>query len=140
MKYIFFLLSIIGSTSSYSQKPLHIYGGQSHDIYLGCLNCDSYNTSSIWNEYGSYGSGYNVKSIWNEYGQYGSEYSNYSPFNSSARYPPVIVDKDGNFYGYFTINEYNSKRADFQLALIIYKYFDIIRDDISKWYDKIFNQ
>ena len=47
-------------------------------------------------------------------------------------------DKEGNFYGYFTVNEYKAKRADFGLALTIYKYYDLIRDDVSKWYDKIF--
>lgn len=49
-----------------------------------------------------------------------------------------MVDEGGNFYGYFTVNEYKSKRAEFDLALIIYKYYDLIRDDVSIWYDKIF--
>jgi hypothetical protein len=139
MRYLFCALLAIFSLSAFAQKQLQIYGGQSHDVYLGCLNCDSYNSNSIWNEYGTYGSSYNTKSIWNEYSQYGSDYSTYSLFNTTARYPPVVVDKDGNFYGYLTINEYNSKRADFQLALTIYKYFEEIRDDVSDWYDKIFN-
>ena len=138
MKITLTVVIILIAICSFGQKQLEIYGGKDHDVYLGCLNCDSYNSNSIWNEYGTYGSSYNSKSIWNEYGSYGSEYSSTSPFNSYASDPPVIVDKDGGFYGYFTINEYKSKRANFELALTIYKYYDLIRDDVSKWYDKIF--
>jgi len=139
MKKAFLTLTILLVLKvSFGQKALEIYGGTGHDIYLGCLNCDSYNSNSIWNSYGTYGSKYNSKSIWNSYGTYGSDYSNYSPFNSYATYPPVIVDEDGSFYGYFTKNEYKPKRADFNLVLTIYKYYDLIRDDVSKWHDKIF--
>lgn len=125
--------------SSFGQTALHLYGGKEHDVYLGCLNCDKYSPNSIWNSYGDYGSKYNIKSIWNSYGIYGSQYSNTSPFNSYATEPPVIVDKDGGFYGYFTVNSYKDKRADFSLVLTIYRYYDLMRDDVSKWYDKLFN-
>ena len=121
-----------------AQKPLILFGGQDHDVFLGCLNCDNYASNSIWNAYNSYGSKYNSNSIWNAYGTYGSEYSTYSPFNENASYPPVIVDKEGGFYGYFTINTSHDKRADLNLAMTIYKYYDMIRDDVPAWYDKIF--
>jgi hypothetical protein len=139
MKNFLLAFLLFGSFTTFGQKTLHIYGGKDHDVYLGCLNCDNYNSNSIWNAYGTYGSKYNSKSIWNSYGNYGSEYSNTSPFNSYASNPPVIVDKDGGFYGYFTVNAYASKRADFDLALTICKYYDLIRDDVAKWYEKIFN-
>ena len=129
---------ILCLTSLTAQKALHIYGGQDHDIYLGCLNCNSYDNNSIWNVYGTYGSPYNSNSIWNEYGTYGSSYSQYSPFNKYADYPPVIVDKDGAFYGYFTINRSHDKRANFQLVNTIYEYHDLIRKNIGDWYKKIF--
>ena len=51
----------------------------------------------------------------------------------------TIVDAQGNFYGYFTVNEYKSKRAEFNLVLIIYKYYKQIREDVSEWYDEIFS-
>ena len=125
--------------SSYvNAQHLHIYGGKNHDVYLGCLTCNDYSSESIWNEYSKYGNEYNSNSIWNEYGTYGNEYSQYSPWNKYGSNPPVIVDKDGNFYGYFTRNEYKGKRADFDLALIIYKYYDMIREDVTAWYKKIF--
>ena len=70
------VFGLIFISQSFSQT-LHLYGGQNHDVYLGCLNCSSYDVNSIWNEYGTYGSSYNLKSIWNEYGTYGSEYNSY---------------------------------------------------------------
>lgn len=139
MNKIFFstLLYITITTIAHSQT-LHLYGGKNHDVYLGCLNCDEYNSDSIWNTYGTYGSKYNTNSIWNAYGTYGSKYNSYSPWNAYSSDPPVVVDKNGKFYGYFTVNAYKEKRAEFDLALTIYKYYDLIMDDVSKWYDKIF--
>jgi hypothetical protein len=129
----FFFLSIIG----YGQT-LHLYGGSDHDVYLGCINCDEYDSNSIWNEYGTYGNSYNSNSIWNEYGTYGNEYNSDSPWNAYGTNPPVVIDKQGGFYGYFTVNEYKDKRAESSLDLTIYKYYELIRDDVDGWYDKIF--
>ncbi len=139
MRKVIILIALIFISFIAISQELHIYGGRSHDIYLGCLNCNSYNSNSIWNNYGTYGSKYNDKSIWNSYGTYGSSYGDFSPFNTYANYPPVVVDKQGNFYGYLTINKYKDKRAEFELTLTIYKYYDLIRDDVPTWYDKIFN-
>ncbi len=68
MKKILTVLTVVFGLSSFGQNALHIYGGKDHDVYLGCLNCDKFNTSSIWNIYGTYGSRYNLLSIWNAYG------------------------------------------------------------------------
>lgn len=129
MKNRIFLLVffVICSQFAFSQN-LHLYGGESHDVYLGCLTCDKYDSNSIWNEYGQYG---------NKYGIYGSEYNTLSPWNKYSSTSPVVVDKEGNFYGYFTVNEFSTKRADFKLAKLIYKYYDLIPDNVSGWYDKI---
>lgn len=121
-----------------SAQTLHLYGGKSHDVYLGCLNCDKYDSNSVWNPFGNYGSKYNSYSIWNRYGNYGNKYSDTSPWNGYASNPPVVVDKQGNFYGYFTVNTYKNNRAEFKLALYLYKFYDEIREDVSKWYELIF--
>lgn len=131
------LLSFLISISVFGQT-LHIYGGANHDVYLGCLNGSKYDQNSIWNAFGTYGSKFNSNSIWNAYGTYGSKYNTYSPWNSYSNDPPVIVDKDGGFYGYLTTNKNKSKRAEFELVKILYEYNELIRDDVSKWYDKIF--
>lgn len=131
---LLFLLISIGI----SGQSLLIFGGRNHDVYLGCLTCNDYNSESIWNSYSKYGNNYNSNSIWNDCGNYGSDYSDYSPWNERANYPPVVVDSDGNFYGYLTRNKYNNKRADFKTALIMYEYYDLIRDNVDQWYKKIF--
>ena len=125
--------------NSLNAQTLHIYGGSDNGKYLGCLNCDTYESDSIWNEYGKYGSAYSSYSIWNEYGKYGSAYSSYSPWNFYAVNPPIVVDKKGNLYGYLTINTYKLKRAKFELALVLYKYHKLIRTDLSKWYNLLFS-
>lgn len=135
---LFFIVCCIFSMHCIFSQTLYIYGGEDHDVFLGKLNASKYDSKSILNEYGTYGSEYNANSIWNEYGTYGSEYSSYSPFNSYASYPPVIVDEEGNFYGYFTVNKYKSKRANFDLVNIICEYYESIREDVDEWYDKIF--
>lgn len=120
-KLLLSLICFIASIVCYAQT-LYIYGGSDHDVFLGCLNSNKYDS----------------KSIWNEYGTYGSSYSAYSPWNNYASYPPVIIDEEGNFYGYLTVNQYKYNRADFSLAKYLYEYYDVIRDNVGKWYDKIF--
>lgn len=132
---LFFL--ILFSVSTYSQT-LHLYGGRNHDFYLGCLNCSNYNQNSVWNEYGNFGNVYNSNCIWNEYGTFGSEYSANSPWNPYASNPPVVVDSEGNFYGYLTVNEYKANRAEFELAVILYSYYEFIGDNVDGWYEKLF--
>ena len=96
------------SSASPSSGKLMIFGGENHDVYLGCLNCSEYATDSVFNEYGSYGSAYSATSIYKTYGQYGSAYSSLSPCNPYAANPPVVVEDNGTFYGYLTVNEYKS--------------------------------
>ena len=59
--------------------------------YLGSCNPSVYESKSILNTYGDYGSQYSSKSIHNSYGNYGSKYSDYSPYNSLAGHPPLIM-------------------------------------------------
>lgn len=124
--------------SNNSAQKLHLFGGYDHEQYLGCLNCNKYDKNSVWNQFGTYGSKFNRLSIWNEFGTYGSKFNSLSPWNQFSNDPPVIVDDQGNFYGFLTLNKYKSARAEFSWILIIYQYYEFIRDDPDKWYDKIF--
>lgn len=119
-------------------QTLLIFGGDNHDVYLGCLNCSKYDSSSIWNKYGDHGSKYNSECIWNKYGDYGGKYSSNSPFNKYASNPPVLVDREGNFYGYFTADKYHSKRTTNKLALLIIENWEAISEDVGEAYEKIF--
>lgn len=136
-KIILIIIAVLFANIAYSQTLL-IFGGEDHDVYLGKLNASKYDSESIWNEYGKYGNKYNSDCIWNKYGKYGSEYSSYSPFNEYASYPPILVDSQGNFYGYFTANKYKSNRANIKLVDIICKYYEEIREDVGEGYDLIF--
>ena len=106
-KLLLILFLYLGFTSN-ANADLLLFGGNSHDDFLGCYDCSKYDSDSICNKYGTYGSKYNSDSIWNKYGTYGSKYSTSSPWNkySSGNDVPVLVDRSGNFYGYFTINCY----------------------------------
>jgi hypothetical protein len=137
IKNIFTLLSLLISSIFHAQT-LHLYGGSDQDQYLGCLNCDTFDKNSIWNSYGEYGNVFSSKSIWNASSNYGSSYSTYSPWSSYASYPPAIVDQDGNFFGYLTLNTYKSERSELELAQILCRYHESIKKDLSGWYDKLF--
>jgi len=93
------------ATPTQSQERL-LFGGDGHKTFLGCLNCSQFDASSVLNSYGAYGSRYSSSSIFNPYSDYGSLYSTYSACNPYASDPPVIVDRNGNFYGRLTLNRY----------------------------------
>ena len=125
----------------YVAKPsttLYIYGGSNEKDYLGKLNASRYDSESIWNPYGTYGNKYNSKSIWNEYGTYGNEYNPNCPFNEYGSNPPVLRDRNGKFYGYFTANKYKANRANYELIDIICEHYEEISEDVGGWYDKLF--
>jgi hypothetical protein len=85
--------------------PMKLYS--SDGTYLGELSTNKFDSDSIFNEYGTYGSKYSSDSIWNEYGTYGSKYSNKSAFNDYASDPPMIYSGD-QYVGRLTTNKYKS--------------------------------
>lgn len=87
------------------------FGKTGHDVFLGCINCNKNDADAISNEYGTYGSRFSALSIYNQFGAYGSRFSNTSPCNPYGSNPPVIVDTDGNFYAYLTLNKYLGKES-----------------------------
>ncbi|WP_123966612.1 hypothetical protein [Chryseobacterium phosphatilyticum] len=119
-------------------QTLHLYGGADQNQYLGCINCDTFDKNSVWNKFSDYGNAFSSKSIWNTNGNYGSTYSTYSPWSAYASYPPAILDENGNFFGYLTLNPYKSERSELELALILCKHHDDIKTDIDGWYEKLF--
>lgn len=131
------LIGLCFAINAWSQTLL-IFGGDKHDVYLGCLNSNKYASDSIWNRYGDHGSKYNAQCIWNKYGDYGGKYSDKSPFNKYATNPPVLVDPDGNFHGYFTANPSFSKRTTHKLALLVVTNWELIMEDLGEAYEAIF--
>lgn len=95
-------------------QELLIFGGLNHERFLGCFNCNEFSPESICNEFGA-GNEFKSDSIFNEFSTFGNEFSSSSPWNefSSSKQVPVLVDRQGNFYGYFTINEIRSDAVPF---------------------------
>jgi len=98
------IFSGVAGAASVNSKDISLYSNDGK-TFIGNLSSNVYETKSIFNEYGTYGSKYNAKSIWNEYGIYGSAYSNTSAFNEYASKPPVLM-YSGKVIGYVTINKY----------------------------------
>jgi hypothetical protein len=73
--------------------------------YLGRLTMNKFDTESISNQYGSYGSKYRNTSIFNQYSSYGSAYSSLSPFNKYTSTPPIIYLR-GRKHALLTKNKY----------------------------------
>jgi hypothetical protein len=94
-----------------NQKPqkLMLFGGVGHKIYLGCISCELDAEDSIFNVDGPKGKSITGKisqeSIWNTFGPFGDKFSDSSPWNKLGNNPPIIVDQNGNSYGYFTLNK-----------------------------------
>lgn len=122
----------------YAEDLLLFVDKGSDHIFLGCFSCNKYDSSSIWNKYGDYGSKYSDKSIWNKYGDFGSKYSDYSPWNKYSERSPVLVDRSGNFYGYFTCNKYKDKRVPKKIMDIFCNNLDEIFDNSDDFRDKYF--
>jgi hypothetical protein len=78
--------------------------------FLGVI-ADEFDTDSVFNEYGSYGTEYATDSIWNEYGDYGSPYSSESARNPYTSTPPYLLKK-GKVIGRLTVSRHIADAVD----------------------------
>jgi hypothetical protein len=104
--------AIIAGNFSLKEKDIRKEYGESFiqaddGTFLGKLTSNEFDSDSILNEFGPYGSEFSPKSIFNEFGRYGGEFSTQSPFNEFSSSPPKIYVK-GQFYGHLTVNEFKS--------------------------------
>ena len=115
-----------GASYSHAQSPkaLLLFGGDDHKTFLGCLNCGDSSAVSVCNEYGEFGSEYSSTSIWNDYSHFGNEYSSQSPWNDYASDAPIIVDKDGNSYGYLSTNTYHRDRTRIDWLVTVLEFYE----------------
>jgi hypothetical protein len=125
------VLFLLLATALFGQEIL-IFGGSDHDEFLGCATCNRFDTDSIWNQFGTYGSKFSASSIWNDFSVWGSQFSNTSVFNSFARNPPVLVDRQGNFYGYFTANKTFRNRTRSEFFQWVSENKDAVLDDFDE--------
>jgi hypothetical protein len=71
--------------------------------YIGNLSSNPYAPNST----SATGSQYNSDSVTNQYGRYGSPYSNESANNPYATDPPKLYDSNGNYRGKLSSNQYD---------------------------------
>jgi hypothetical protein len=126
------IITLFGVAIVEAQAPaLLLYGGNNHRVFLGCLNCGRFDVASVCNKCGTYGSRFSADSIWNGFGEYGSRFSVYSPWNRFSTEAPVVVDGQGNFYGYFTSNRYQPKRTDYPFFVAFLDHPDKVNQDLE---------
>jgi len=111
---------------------LLIFGGSGHDLFLGCLVCNELSPDSICNGFGTYGNEFSSNGMFNEFSGFGNEFKSSSPWNeySTSDSVPVLVDRDGKFYGYFTTNDSRHNAVEFSSNLR--KMFESADGDLEK--------
>jgi hypothetical protein len=73
--------------------------------YLGKLTLNKFDSDSIYNDFGNYGSKFSSTSIFNKFCNYGSQFSSLSPFNQFTNTPPEIYLR-GLKYAYLSVNKF----------------------------------
>ena len=137
MNKIITLLLLITTSSFVTSQNLHIYGGADYTEYLGCLDCSRYDSKSIWNAFGDYGSSFSNTSIWNDLNNYGDDNNPLSPWNTVSNKAPKIIDAAGKFQGYLTANPSLKEKSNSRLATELVNNHKAIAKDLAKWYTKL---
>ena len=75
----------------------------SKNTFLGKIT-NSFDSQSIFNEFGNYGNEFSSSSIWNSFSEFGNEFNSYSPFNEFSSSPPMII-KNQKILGYLSSNK-----------------------------------
>lgn len=88
-----------------AESELLVFGGNGHHVFLGCLSCSKYDTDSVFNTYGTYGSRLSPESLVNPHSDYGSRNSPHGACSPDATDPPVVADRAGRHYGRLTMNK-----------------------------------
>ncbi len=107
------LVTALGSTreAAAGNKHLLLFSDESPKVFLGCLTCSEFDTNSVWNTIGRYGSSISSTSVRNSISKYGSTISPTSACNTIAQRPPLIVDEEGGYYGRLTVNTIHRERS-----------------------------
>lgn len=92
--------------------------------FLGKITTNAYDTESILNQYGPYGSLYSGTSIFNRYCPYGGQYGRFSAENPYTTTPPTLFI-DGREVGKVSTNSFVANRIPFEAFL------HSIRNDIQ---------
>lgn len=80
-----------------------IVAQDSNNTSLGKIT-NSFDSDSIFNEFGTYGNKFSSNSIWNEFSTFGNKFNSDSPFNEFSTSPPIII-KGGQVIAYLSANK-----------------------------------
>jgi hypothetical protein len=92
-----------GEEEPASECELLVFGGPTHEVFLGCL-ADEKRPDSVFNMVGEHGSDLSPTSIRNKFSPYGSNYDDTSACNAAAKHPPTVLTSDGKSLGLLTSN------------------------------------
>ena len=95
--------------ASSEDYKLLVFGGPSHEVYLGCV-CEAHGPDSVFNMAGEFGSDLSNTSMRNKFAPYGSNNEDTSACNVAATHPPSVVGSDGKALGLLTLNASLKKR------------------------------
>jgi hypothetical protein len=87
--------------------------------YLGKVSSSQFDSESICNSFGRYGSEFSSTSVRNEFSRYGSEFSSQSAYNEFTSTPPRIIYQ-GSVVGYLTKNEFKAGAVDPDILFALY--------------------
>ena len=128
----FLLLAVGVDRAGATDHRLLLFGGPERRDFLGCVTCEGTDPYSIWNPDNDYGSPKHPLSIWNRTGRYGSENSPDSPWTARPETPPVVVDRVGNFCGYFVIDRSFPERVKDDYLVWLLEGHDWIADHLDE--------
>jgi hypothetical protein len=80
-----------------------IIAQDSKNTFLGKVT-NSFDSQSIFNDFGAYGNEFSSDSIWNQFSTFGNEFNSYSPHNQFSSSPPMFIKK-GRIIGYLSANK-----------------------------------
>ena len=99
---------VIFAGPALAESPLSLYGslpsGRRGSVYLGCINCHKMDSDALSNQFGDYGGQFSETSVYYKFGDYGSQFSDVSACNPRAQNPPFVMDENGRFLGFLTLN------------------------------------
>ncbi len=99
------------ATPEPSAEKLLVFGGASHEVFLGCL-CKERDPDSVFNLAGDFGSDTSGTSMHNKFSPYGSNFEDTSACNPKATHPPSVLSADGKSLGLLTMNASLKKRIE----------------------------
>lgn len=91
--------------SEANSSEVYIYGGDYESTFLGCANCDTYDSKSIFYRHGPYSFDNEKTSIFVVQPKFIRRFSDLSMCNPSAKHPPVLVDSDFLTRGHLTVDK-----------------------------------